>query len=124
MRLERSFSSKRLVKATMTCGRLHAGTRREWTGETRRRASQDSRGGNSLRREGFKDWYRRFSVKPIAWRNLSHLFFTWTLRAQEAGLLPRTEVATLLDVVNHYSFKSLNLTEQEKNDLVEFLKSL
>ena len=33
--------------------------------------------------------------------------------------------ATLLDVVNHYnSFKKLNLTEQEKNDLVEYLKSL
>jgi mono/diheme cytochrome c family protein len=33
--------------------------------------------------------------------------------------------ATLLDVVNHYnSFKRLNLTEQEKTDLVEFLKSL
>jgi transaldolase len=28
-------------------------------------------------------------------------------------------------VVNHYnSFKKLNLAEQEKNDLVEFLKSL
>src|SRR6266511_3396313 len=33
--------------------------------------------------------------------------------------------ATLLDVVNHYnSFKKLNLTEQQKNDLVEYLKSL
>ena len=33
--------------------------------------------------------------------------------------------ATLIDVVNHYNdFKKLNLTEQEKNDLVEFLKSL
>ena len=33
--------------------------------------------------------------------------------------------ATLLDVVNHYNdFKKLKLTEQEKNDLVEFLKSL
>jgi mono/diheme cytochrome c family protein len=33
--------------------------------------------------------------------------------------------ATLLDVVNHYDkFKKLNLSEQEKNDLVEFLKSL
>jgi hypothetical protein len=33
--------------------------------------------------------------------------------------------ATLLDVVNHYnSFKNLGLTEQEKNDLVEYLKSL
>lgn len=32
---------------------------------------------------------------------------------------------TLLDVVNHYnSFKSLNLTEQEKRDIVEYLKSL
>lgn len=33
--------------------------------------------------------------------------------------------ATLLDVVDHYNnFKKLNLSEQEKNDLVEFLKSL
>jgi hypothetical protein len=33
--------------------------------------------------------------------------------------------ATLLDVVNHYnSFKRLNLSDQEKSDLVEFLKSL
>jgi hypothetical protein len=32
---------------------------------------------------------------------------------------------TLLDVVNHYNdFKRLNLTEQEKRDVVEFLKSL
>lgn len=33
--------------------------------------------------------------------------------------------ATLLDVINHYNnFKKLNLTEEEKKDLVEFLKSL
>src|SRR5689334_1207904 len=33
--------------------------------------------------------------------------------------------ATLLDVINHYNgFKHLNLTEQEKKDLVEYLKSL
>ena len=33
--------------------------------------------------------------------------------------------ATLLDVVNHYdSFKTLGLTEREKKDLVEYLKSL
>jgi hypothetical protein len=33
--------------------------------------------------------------------------------------------ATLLDVVNHYNdFKRLNLSQQEKRDLVEFLKSL
>jgi hypothetical protein len=32
---------------------------------------------------------------------------------------------TLLDVVNHYDgFKKLNLTEAEKNDLVEYLKSI
>ena len=32
---------------------------------------------------------------------------------------------TLLDVVNHYnSFKRLNLSEQEKRDLVEYLKSI
>jgi cytochrome c peroxidase len=33
--------------------------------------------------------------------------------------------ATLLDVVNHYNdFKRLNLSEREKGDLVEYLKSL
>lgn len=33
--------------------------------------------------------------------------------------------ATLFDVVNHYNgFKKLNLTDEEKNDLVEYLKSL
>jgi cytochrome c peroxidase len=33
--------------------------------------------------------------------------------------------ATLLDVVNHYdSFQHLGLTDAEKNDLVEYLKSL
>lgn len=33
--------------------------------------------------------------------------------------------ATLLDVVNHYNgFKKLNLSEKEKSDLVEYLKSL
>jgi cytochrome c peroxidase len=33
--------------------------------------------------------------------------------------------ASLMDVVNHYdSFKALHLTDQEKRDLVEYLKSL
>ena len=33
--------------------------------------------------------------------------------------------ATLMDVVNHYNdFKKLSLTEAEKKDLVEYLKSL
>ena len=33
--------------------------------------------------------------------------------------------STLLDVINHYNdFKRLNLTDQEKKDLVEYLKSL
>ena len=33
--------------------------------------------------------------------------------------------ATLMDVVNHYNgFKNLNLSQQEKTDLVEFLKSI
>jgi cytochrome c peroxidase len=33
--------------------------------------------------------------------------------------------ASLMDVVNHYDrFKSLHLTDQEKKDLVEYLKSL
>ena len=34
-------------------------------------------------------------------------------------------IANLLDVVNHYDgFKHLNLMDQEKKDLVEYLKSL
>jgi cytochrome c peroxidase len=33
--------------------------------------------------------------------------------------------ATLMDVVNHYNTcKGLNLSQNEKDDLVEFLKSL
>jgi len=33
--------------------------------------------------------------------------------------------ANLMDVVSHYDrFKSLHLTDQEKNDLAEYLKSL
>lgn len=47
----------------------------------------------------------------------------WT--HQTGGFYHDGRFATLLDVVNHYnSFKKLNLTEQEKNDLVEYLKSL
>ena len=41
------------------------------------------------------------------------------------GLGDLGRFATLLEVVNHYnSFKGLNLTDQEKRDLVEYLKSL
>ena len=41
------------------------------------------------------------------------------------GLYHDGRFATLLDVVNHYDeFKHLNLTEQEKKDLLEYLKSL
>jgi hypothetical protein len=41
------------------------------------------------------------------------------------GLGDLGRFATLLEVVSHYnSFKGLNLTDQEKRDLVEYLKSL
>ena len=44
---------------------------------------------------------------------------------QKGGFYPDGRFATLMDVINHYnSFKRLNLSEQEKKDLVEFLKSL
>jgi cytochrome c peroxidase len=43
----------------------------------------------------------------------------------KGGFYHDGRLATLLDVVNHYDkSKKLNLTEQEKKDLVEFLKSL
>ena len=44
---------------------------------------------------------------------------------QKGGFYHDGRFATLRDVVNHYNtFKSLQLTEDEKNDLIEFLKSL
>ncbi len=44
---------------------------------------------------------------------------------QKGGFFHDGRFTTLLDVVNHYNtFLGLNLTDQEKNDLVEFLKSL
>ncbi len=47
----------------------------------------------------------------------------WT--HQKRGFYHDGRFATLLDVVNHYnSLKQLNLTEQQKRDLVEYLKSL
>jgi hypothetical protein len=47
----------------------------------------------------------------------------WT--HNKGGFYHDGRFATLLDVVNHYdSFKSLHLSDQDKNDLVEYLKSL
>jgi hypothetical protein len=44
---------------------------------------------------------------------------------QKGGFFHDGRFATLMDVVNHYdSFFKLNLTAQEKSDLVEYLKSL
>ena len=43
----------------------------------------------------------------------------------KGGFFHDGRFATLLDVVNHYdTFFKLGLTAQEKNDLVEYLKSL
>ena len=47
----------------------------------------------------------------------------WT--HMKSGFYHDGRFATLLDVVNHYNnFKHLNLSEQEKRDLIEYLKSL
>jgi cytochrome c peroxidase len=44
---------------------------------------------------------------------------------QKGGFFHDGRFATLLDVVNHYdAFFSLGLTDAEKNDLVEYLKSI
>lgn len=48
-----------------------------------------------------------------------------TQKIHKGGFYHDGRFATLLDVVNHYnSFKKLSLTEEEKKDLVEYLKSL
>ena len=47
----------------------------------------------------------------------------WT--HMKGGFYHDGRFATLMDVVNHYNdFKKLALTEAEKKDLVEYLKSL
>jgi hypothetical protein len=47
----------------------------------------------------------------------------WT--HQEGGFFHDGRFATLMDVINHYNgFMALGLNDQEKNDLVEYLKSL
>ncbi len=47
----------------------------------------------------------------------------WT--HQKGGFFHDGRFATLLEVVNHYNdFMGLGLTPTEKNDLVEYLKSL
>jgi cytochrome c peroxidase len=46
----------------------------------------------------------------------------WT--HQKPGFYHDGRFATLRDVVEHYNgFKQLALTEQDKNDLIEYLKS-
>jgi hypothetical protein len=46
-------------------------------------------------------------------------------KIHKGGFYHDGRFATLLDVVNHYNnFKKLGLTEQEKKDLIEYLKSL
>ena len=62
-------------------------------------------------------------------RSLDETYRTSFLRGlfahMKRGFYHDGRFATLLHVVNHYhSFKRPNLTEQEKNDLVQFLKSL
>jgi hypothetical protein len=48
-----------------------------------------------------------------------------TQKIHKGGFYHDGRFATLLDVVNHYNnFKKLGLTEQEKKELVEYLKSL
>lgn len=65
-------------------------------------------------------------------RGPARMYVTTPLRAlfdtqkiHKGGFYHDGRFSTLLDVVNHYnSFKKLNLTEQEKKDLVEYLKAL
>lgn len=65
-------------------------------------------------------------------RGPARMYVTTPLRAlfdtqkiHKGGFYHDGRFASLLDVVNHYnSFKKLGLTEQEKKDLIEYLKSL
>lgn len=62
-------------------------------------------------------------------RSPTHMYRTSPLRGlwthQKGGFYHDGRFKTLLDVVNHYdSFQHLNLTAQEKEDLVQYLKSL
>ena len=62
-------------------------------------------------------------------RSPTHMYRTAPLAGlwahQKGGFYHDGRFATLMDVVNHYdTFNSLHLTDQEKKDLVEYLKSL
>src|SRR5688500_11104159 len=65
-------------------------------------------------------------------RGPARMYVTTPLRAlfdtqkiHKGGFYHDGRFATLLDVVNHYNnFKKLGLTDQEKKDLIEYLKSL
>ena len=69
---------------------------------------------------------------PRAWqadRSPTHMYRTAPLAGlwshQKSGFYHDGRFATLLDVVNHYDdLLKLGLSEQEKRDLVEYLKSL
>jgi len=62
-------------------------------------------------------------------RSPTHMYRTAPLAGlwahEKGGFYHDGRFATLLDVVNHYdAFFKLNLTAQEKNDLIQYLRSL
>ena len=67
-------------------------------------------------------------MEPLhAQRSATKLYRTTPLRAlwQHPPYFHDGSAATLLDVVNHYdSLFDLNLTEKQKGDLAEYLKTL
>jgi cytochrome c peroxidase len=62
-------------------------------------------------------------------RSPTHMYRTAPLAGlwahQKGGFFHDGRFATLLDVVNHYdSNRQLNLSEDEKKDLIEYLKGI
>jgi cytochrome c peroxidase len=65
---------------------------------------------------------RRYRTSPLGglWTHVGQVF-----PFKQTGFYHDGRFATLLDVVNHYnSVMNLGLTDGEKNDLIEYLKSL
>src|SRR2546422_258412 len=81
---------------------------------------------------GATDMHAPRQIGVDAWqadRSPTHMYRTAPLAGlwshQKGGFYHDGRFATLLDVVNHYdTFFKLRLTEQEKRDLVEYLKKL
>lgn len=70
-------------------------------------------------------WEERFSGRPLTGKTVSDHAVAQPFRTNKGRLYHDGRFATLPDVIEHYNmFLNLKLTDTEKAELVEYLKSL